>query len=131
MTSTITITLVYEDTLIEEKTGEPGKFLFFSWTGYSKIKYRIYELKLLLPNGETKIIEIERAKFEYVYGRSVFEPAPINRMNLQEKTLRVINELEEEGYSVRQDQLALFMNLKITMLILQKKSTDAYRKYKL
>lgn len=122
MSETLTIHDVCEDTSIREKVHDAGKFLFFSWgEGFSDIKYRLYGFRVQYPNGDIKYFEYFRTKLVFRANSSTESPEKeVNSIKRASVLQSIINDLERDGYSVMADQLSLFMNGKIPMLIIQK-----------
>lgn len=54
MAESLTIAYLHKDEEVQEKVGEPGKFLCFSWSGYKPVRYGVYVLGIQFPNGEKK-----------------------------------------------------------------------------
>lgn len=97
----------------QEKAG--GSFL--SWTVV--VKYEIYALRIQFPDGSKKILEYDRQKHKEVT-RNNYIPNSPDEVKRIETVQQVVNDLENQGYSVPADQLALFMQGKIELLIMQK-----------
>ena len=126
MSETLTIHDVCEDTSIREKVHDAGKFLFFSWgEGFSDIKYRLYGFRVQYPSGDIKYFEYFRTKLvfranSFGTGGTESPEKEVNSIKRASVLQSIINDLERDGYSVMADQLSLFMNGKIPMLIIQK-----------
>jgi hypothetical protein len=87
-----------------------GQFLFFET--YSN--WRKYEFNIQYPDNTEENIEYGDCK-----KKDSDYPKPISLV--REKCLqRIVNKMENDGYKVRPDQLALFMRGKIDKLIMQK-----------
>ncbi len=126
MSETLTIYDVVQDTKIREKVRNAGKFLFLSWgDGFADIEYRLYGFRVQYPSGEVKHFEYFRTKLvyhpnQYGSGGTQVPAKEVNTIERASVLQGIINDLERDGYSVMADQLSLFMNDKIPMLIVQK-----------
>lgn len=105
----------------EEKVVETSKLWIFSFDNH----FINYYLSIKHPIKKEEFVYLAKGKTTYNYQSKKAELTLINktwdqfRLDRKNAIIKAINNLEAEGYYVRSDQLALFINEKINMLIME------------